>query len=159
MRLIFIHKGEKHAVDAKFGAERHHLAVDGTEIDAHILSLGQGELEFEVDGKVKRALWAREGRRIWVHVDGRSYEFDKLAAGQGAAGAGNGSLRAPMPGQVRKLLAAPGEAVVAGAVLMVLEAMKMEIRIQAPQAGRVKSIHVKESQTVDRDQLLLELDA
>jgi biotin carboxyl carrier protein len=40
----------------------------------------------------------------------------------------------------------------------VLEAMKMEIRIQAPQDGVVKTLFVKQGQTVEREQLLIEID-
>ena len=45
-----------------------------------------------------------------------------------------------------------------GQTLLVLEAMKMEIRIQAPQDGKVKKLLVKQTQTVERDQILIELE-
>ena len=42
--------------------------------------------------------------------------------------------------------------------LLVLEAMKMEFRIQAPRDGKVKALHVKQGQTVEREQVLIELE-
>ena len=46
-----------------------------------------------------------------------------------------GHLRAPMPGHVLDVRAVPGSEVAAGAVLVVLEAMKMEHSMAAPWAG------------------------
>lgn len=46
----------------------------------------------------------------------------------------------------------------AGQTLIILEAMKMEIRIVAPQDGSIKALHVAKGDVVERDQLLVELD-
>lgn len=51
-----------------------------------------------------------------------------------------GSCKAPMPGRVVAVRASPGESVVAGQSLVVLEAMKMEHVIEAPRAGIIKEI-------------------
>jgi 3-methylcrotonyl-CoA carboxylase alpha subunit len=51
----------------------------------------------------------------------------------------HGGLRAPMPGKVIALLAAPGSTVDKGTPLVVLEAMKMEHTLSAPSAGIVKA--------------------
>ena len=45
-----------------------------------------------------------------------------------------------------------------GQTLLVLEAMKMEIRIQAPRDGKVMKLLVKQAQTVERDQILIEIE-
>jgi len=63
-----------------------------------------------------------------------------------------------MPGQVRAVNVAAGDAVTKGQTLMLLEAMKMEIRIQTPQGGTVKALHVRQGQTVERGQLLIEVE-
>jgi biotin carboxyl carrier protein len=63
-----------------------------------------------------------------------------------------------MPGQVRRLAVQVGQTVNAGDVLVLLEAMKMEIRIQAPHAAKVARIAVSEGQSVEREQILVELD-
>jgi 3-methylcrotonyl-CoA carboxylase alpha subunit len=63
-----------------------------------------------------------------------------------------------MPGQVRAVNVSAGEAVEKGQTLLVLEAMKMEIRIQAPMDGVVGRLVVTEEQTVEREELLVEVD-
>jgi acyl-CoA carboxylase subunit alpha len=60
-----------------------------------------------------------------------------------------GSLASPLPGIVRRVAVRPGEAVPAGALLVVVEAMKLEHRISAPTAGRVREVLVAEGQEVD----------
>jgi biotin carboxyl carrier protein len=70
------------------------------------------------------------------------------------AAGGLAEVRAPMPGRIVKLLAAPGQEVAAGQGLVVMEAMKMENELRSPRAGRVKDLHVRELQTVDTGALL-----
>ena len=65
-----------------------------------------------------------------------------------------GGLVAPMPGQVVKILAAAGDAIIAGAPLVVLEAMKMEHTVRAPEAGTLRALHVSVGDQVDADRLL-----
>ena len=69
-----------------------------------------------------------------------------------------GHLRAPMPGHVLDVRAVPGSEVAAGAVLVVLEAMKMEHSMAAPWAGTVKTVSVKPGDRVEEgaDLVLLE---
>ncbi|MDH3306718.1 MAG: ATP-grasp domain-containing protein [Acidimicrobiia bacterium] len=65
-----------------------------------------------------------------------------------------GSLLAPMPGKVVRIVATEGAVVEAGATLLIVEAMKMEHAIAAPRAGMVASISVTEGEQVDNDQVL-----
>jgi 3-methylcrotonyl-CoA carboxylase alpha subunit len=67
-------------------------------------------------------------------------------------------LTAPMPGLVLKVLAKPGDHVIAHQTLVVLEAMKMEHSIEAPHNGTVKAVHCKEGGRVSEGQLLMELE-
>ncbi|MGH7747778.1 MAG: biotin/lipoyl-containing protein, partial [Candidatus Dormibacteria bacterium] len=54
----------------------------------------------------------------------------------------SGSLRAPMPGCVVRVLVGAGDEVDAGQPLIILEAMKMEHTVQAPHAGTVTDVRV-----------------
>ena len=60
-----------------------------------------------------------------------------------AAGAGEKSIDAPMPGKIVKLVASEGQAVKAGDVLLILEAMKMQNEILADCGGTVKAINAQ----------------
>ena len=66
-------------------------------------------------------------------------------------------VTSPMPGKVFKLVAKPGDSVSEGQVIMILEAMKMENEIVAPQAGVVDAILVKEGDMVETETVLATL--
>jgi len=65
----------------------------------------------------------------------------------------------PMPGKVVKVLVNEGDAVKKGDLLMILEAMKMEHKIIAPQDGIVKKIFFKEGERVAQEVELLKLSS
>jgi methylmalonyl-CoA carboxyltransferase small subunit len=77
-------------------------------------------------------------------------------APSGGSADGEG-VRAPLAGTVARILVEEGEAIEAGAVLVVLEAMKMETEITAPAAGTVGQVLVKPGEAVTGGQLLVEL--
>jgi propionyl-CoA carboxylase alpha chain len=72
--------------------------------------------------------------------------------------AAEGSLIAPLPGAVRRVLVVPGQRVSAGELLLTLEAMKLEHPVHAPSAGVVASLPVHPGTEVDTGELLAVLD-
>jgi biotin carboxyl carrier protein len=68
-----------------------------------------------------------------------------------------GSLSSPMPGKVVKVEVAVGETVATGQDLVVVEAMKMEIKISTPIPGTVRAVHVREGDPCDAGQVLVEV--
>ena len=70
------------------------------------------------------------------------------AAAPVITGAGE-PVNAPMPGTILKVNVTAGQAVKAGTVLVVLEAMKMENEIMAPKDGTVSQVVVSKGATVD----------
>ena len=67
-------------------------------------------------------------------------------------------IKAELAGNLWKIVVQEGQQVGADEILMILESMKMEIPVNAPDAGRVAKIHVKEGQTVQEGQLLVEVE-
>jgi acetyl-CoA carboxylase biotin carboxyl carrier protein len=67
-------------------------------------------------------------------------------------------IKAELAGNLWKIVVSEGQQVHADETLMILESMKMEIPVTAPGAGRVTKIHVKEGQTVQEGQLLIEVE-
>jgi acetyl-CoA carboxylase biotin carboxyl carrier protein len=64
---------------------------------------------------------------------------------------------AHITGTVWKIEKKVGDAVVAGDVLVILESMKMEMPIEAPEPGTVKEIRCKETESVSEGQVLVVL--
>jgi propionyl-CoA carboxylase alpha chain len=110
-------------------------------------------VELEVAGVQRRFEVHRVGDLHYVdgplgHAELRELpRFPPPAEDRAATAAG--SLASPLPGIVRRVAAAPGDRVAAGALLVVVEAMKLEHRIGAPHAGRVRELLVAEGQEVD----------
>ncbi len=126
-----------------------------------VLTNSTGQLTFRHQSQVVSLYWARHNDVIWVHFQGRSYQVEKVGQRPGRRMAERQSesyLRAPMPAQVRAVQVKPGDRVLPGDSLILLEAMKMEIRVQAPRAGRIQRVNVQQGDQVERDQLLVELE-
>ena len=68
-------------------------------------------------------------------------------------------VRAHITGTVWKILVKPGDEVTAEQTLVILESMKMEMPVEAPEAGRVASVAVVEGASVDEGDLLLSLES
>ncbi len=81
-----------------------------------------------------------------------------VAAATPAAPAGAGEpLNSPLPGTVLEVNCAPGQAVKAGEILFILEAMKMENEICAPRDGTVTAVQVGKGSVVETDAILCTL--
>lgn len=78
------------------------------------------------------------------------------AAPAGAASAS--AIKAPLPGNVVKILVSAGQAVKRGETLLVMEAMKMENNIMAEKDGTVKAIYVEVGRTVALGDALVEIE-
>jgi acetyl/propionyl-CoA carboxylase alpha subunit len=133
------------------------LRVDGESIGGSValLSASPDAVELEIDG-VRRA-YAVHRTAGWSFVDGPDgsaalAEVPRFADPNAVAHAG--SLLAPMPGSVVRVLAEAGAAVTAGQALVVLEAMKMEHTVTAPVDGTVAEVNVGPGDQVDTGQVL-----
>ncbi|MEY4376048.1 MAG: hypothetical protein RJB26_598, partial [Pseudomonadota bacterium] len=127
---------------------RHGEAVLTTALHTAALPVGVTVVR---DGARRHVFHAGESVTV-EHVDPLA---EALAAAARNAQGGHAGLRAPMPGRVVALLVAAGEKVVAGAPLLVLEAMKMEHTLTAPKAGTVVGFrHAAGDQVQDGDELV-----
>lgn len=135
--------------------------IAGKTADVEIIRSNNRQLELLIDGQRVTAYISSEGAKRWVTVNGQTFVLTKSSgAKRKSAGHDHASeLAAPMPGQVRSVNVSEGEAVKKGQTLLVLEAMKMEIRIQTSHDGVVKKLFVSQGQTVEREQILVEIEA
>ncbi|WP_434710242.1 acetyl/propionyl/methylcrotonyl-CoA carboxylase subunit alpha [Pseudomonas sp. R1-1] len=143
-----------------------HLSCEGQDRAVTLDGTGNARLSGEAliidDAGVRRALRAiRQGDALYLHWDGelrRVETYDPISAVD-ASHSHQGGLTAPMNGSIVRVLVEAGQAVEAGAQLVVLEAMKMEHSIRAPHAGVIKALHCQEGEMVGEGSALVELEA
>src|SRR5215208_7316874 len=138
------------------------VTLGGKTIHAEVLHSGDGMLDLRIDGKRLTAYISADNAKRWVTIHGQTCVLTKPTAGLrkgGHTGHAVGELSAPMPGQIRAVHVSEGDKVAKGQTLLVIEAMKMEIRVQAPIEGVVKKLFVGQGQTVEREQILVEIDS
>ncbi|HKU46335.1 MAG TPA: acetyl/propionyl/methylcrotonyl-CoA carboxylase subunit alpha, partial [Burkholderiales bacterium] len=140
--FTFLDGSTAHPVRVLFRESGVRVALNGRD---HALSgerLPDDRLLVRLDERAFKARAVRDGHDWHVFCEG---EYRKLSLRQELAGAGEdtraGSLAAPMPGKIIKVMAAPGAKVAKGQALLILEAMKMEHTITAPADGTVKEVH------------------
>ena len=110
--------------------------------------------ETDAEGSV-RVFYELNGQPRSVKVENR--EVAAAVVRRPKADPGNPShVAAPMPGVVASMAVAEGRAVVAGDLLMTIEAMKMETALHAERDGNVATLHVAAGQSVEAKDLLLE---
>jgi len=136
------------------------ITIGEQSYEVEVLRAADGQLDLLIDGRRVTAQVSSSGEARWVTMGGRTSRFIRssgAAAGR-SAHLHASNLTAPMPGQVRAVNVTAGEAVHKGQTLVVIEAMKMELRVQAPRDGVVGKVFVSVGQSVEREQLLIEVD-
>ena len=161
MKLSFEYDSESIPVDLTPTGRSYRLTIGEKTFDAEIIQAKEGKLDLLIDGQRITAYVSSDNTKRWVTVNGQTVMLTQPAAGtkqRGTAHEHASELAAPMPGQVRAVNVVEGESVTKGQTLLVLEAMKMEIRIQAPRTGKVAKLLVSQGQTVEREQVLIEVE-
>ena len=103
-----------------------------------------------------------------VSVDGKVYDVVVAPGGSieniqhttstpAPSSAGGEELKAPLAGNIFKVLVNEGDSVEEGEVVLIMEAMKMETEIRATKAGEISSVHAKEGDSVAVGDVLLSL--
>ena len=119
------------------------------------------QLTTRIDGVMRHVHALADDRRVLVHNGERRLRLQVDAAYQRLAtndAASEHRIRAPMPGRVVLVQAKPGDAVHAGDVLLVLEAMKMELALKAPRDGVVAELRAQAGDFVEADAVLATLE-
>ncbi|HXM77602.1 MAG TPA: biotin/lipoyl-containing protein [Thermoanaerobaculia bacterium] len=141
--------------------------IDGREVRFRERRSGGELTAIEISGEAVAVRVAREGERIFVWCARQAREFRAAPGSSGPPRAGgigpgrsdsSGGLIAPMPGRVRRILVAEGDAVTRGQVLLILEAMKMEHAIRAARDGRVVRLAFREGDLVEAGVVLAEVE-
>ncbi len=132
------------------------IDVDGDAHQALVVTSGPDAIVLEVDGVRRRFSLARSGSRWFVHGPlGNAELVEQPRFASRSVDDTIGGCLAPMPGIVRQVLVAVGDRVDKGAVMVVLEAMKMEHPLVAHAPGTVKEVRVEVGQMVDPDAVMV----
>ena len=154
-RLDFVVEG--HADTFNLHLDDGPLSVSLVQRDVRSISLrlNQGEQSPEL-----LRLGARQfGEDLLLHHAGQRYKFHPARPFEfeGSQDSGANAIRAPMPGRIVALQCATGDKVEAQQVLMVMEAMKMELALRAPRDGEVAEIRAAVGDIVEADVVLVAL--
>ncbi len=162
----FQHNGQTHQITLELQSDDTLRAIiDGRSIALRASRTVNGAWLIDMNGIRHTVYTAAQGNERHVHADGQSFTLTVPDARESArrrsthSADGTAALNAQMPGKVTTVLAAAGDHVERGQTLMILEAMKMEIRVNAPEAGIVMRLLVETGQIVERGQLLAEISA
>ena len=104
-----------------------------------------------LDGVRHRVPATRSGDTLLVLVNGTTWALDLVdpLLPPRTEGAGGDRLTAPMPGRIVSVNVEPGAPVKRGEVLLVLEAMKVQLRLSAPRDGIVAAVRAQQGELVD----------
>ena len=116
-----------------------------------------GRIAVELDGNREWAAITRLGEDVTLRWRGETWrlELPDPAVAAEARDESGGRLAAPIPGQVTGVHAVPGQMVVRGEVLVVLEAMKTVFRLTAPADGTVAEVLCRAGEMVEEEQVLV----
>ncbi|MDZ4771155.1 MAG: biotin/lipoyl-containing protein [Chloroflexota bacterium] len=162
MITAFEYAGETVTVDlTPLGDGRMRAVIGARVYTVGVTTLPDGGVTLDLDGARHTVYSALQGTDRLVALDGAVYTLasPETRTGKQRTAAASGALVAGMPGVVREVLVRAGDSVTRGAAVVVLEAMKMEIRVAAPHAGVVTRLHVAVGDVVTRGQLLAEVSA
>jgi acetyl/propionyl-CoA carboxylase alpha subunit len=133
------------------------LRVDAEDLpEARLHACTPERVDLEVAGvRTRYAIAAGDDGRVWVNTDDGQVDLhEQPRFADPTEALEEGTLVAPMPGTVVRLLAQVGTEVGAGQPLLVLEAMKMEHEFAAPTDGTVTELRVEEGAAVEAGAVL-----
>ena len=168
MKIQLDHNSQTYSLDLAQTGKKAIVTLNGQTYTVEILRAGDGwlDLRFSASPSVPESVFTAhispDGTKRWVTINGQTFMLTQstgAAKRSGAAHHAAGALTAPMPGQIRAVQVAEGETVSKGQTLVVVEAMKMEIKVAAPFEGVVKTVKAKPGQTVEKDELLVEMES
>lgn len=160
MQYMYIYNGNTHTIDIARQADGSLVATIGDETyTVNASQIANGGWLLHINGERAIAQLATSGDERYIQLDGQHYTLEKSDPRRRKSGATahGGDLTAQMPGQIINVRVQAGDRVEVGDVLVVLEAMKMEIRVTATQAGTVDNILVNVGDVVERGQILAEI--
>jgi 3-methylcrotonyl-CoA carboxylase alpha subunit len=159
--LAFLHRGQRIEMTAQGAGGDYRISHEGGVDQVEGARLTGGALSLRINGQARRFAVTHDRARVVVHDGERRLSLQPVAvyspAGAGET-AGDGRVRAPMPGRVVVVRIKPGDTVAAGQELLVMEAMKMELALKAPRDGVVAEVRAAGGDFVEADAVMVTLE-
>jgi 3-methylcrotonyl-CoA carboxylase alpha subunit len=158
--------------DYEYGGKVYHLSIkedknifkveiDGEDVPTEVLVFNAGFLKFSIGNRVHKSVVSKDKDVVNVFMDGMVYRLKEHKAGApkpASKDEAEGTLNSPISGKVVKVLVKNGDVVTKDQELLIIEAMKMEHKVKAPYAGKVKTVNFKVDDQVDIGQLLVDVE-
>jgi biotin carboxyl carrier protein len=159
-RLAVAVDGYQHQVTVQVTGSEISVSVDGTPVRVTLPDGSEGARQPEwvlIDDRPYEIVYERDLQ--WLRAWGGLHRLEvrDLEAGVEYPRRSDGRVKAPIPGQITRLMVVVGQVVALGDPLLVLEAMKMENVLRTPCAGEVRAVHVAPGQNVALNQVLVEI--
>ena len=161
MKYTYQYQNTAYSFDLTPSGKAYRAALGDKTVTVEIVRAEDGRLDIMIDGQPASASVSLDGAKRWVTLNGQTLLLTKALQTRNNTSHDEhsaGLLLSPMPGQVRALQTTPGQKVARGQTLLVIEAMKMEIKVAAPFDGTIKTVLVQVGQTVEKEQLLAEME-
>ncbi|MBD3169814.1 MAG: hypothetical protein GF307_10055 [candidate division Zixibacteria bacterium] len=162
--MDLIYKSEIISGEISKTGDGYHLKAGDNELDFTISELSPGIYSLISNGKIVKAFVASDDEKIYVNVEGNTYDFeipkdDAELRSEQAGGEDAYQVLPPMPSKVVKVLVEAGQEVAEGTGLVVLESMKMENLVKSKVAAVVEAVNFKDGDLVDTGQVVIQLKA
>ena len=159
--LAFAHLGQTWTALAHGHGGRYRIELADEVHEVEDARLTGDLLGLRIHGQARRFRILRHGTRLTLHDGEQRTAVETVPAYRRtdmAEASGSGKIVAPMPGRVVLVKARPGDAVVAGQELLVMEAMKMELAVKASRDGVVADVRAAAGDFVEADTVLVALE-
>ena len=159
--LAFAHLGQTWTALAHGHGGRYRIELADEVHEVEDARLTGDLLGLRIHGQARRFRILRHGNRLTLHDGEQRTAVETVPAYRRtdmAEASGSGKILAPMPGCVVLVKARPGDEVVAGQELLVMEAMKMELAVKASRDGVVADVRAAAGDFVEADTVLVALE-
>jgi biotin carboxyl carrier protein len=141
-------KLEVNGIVYDIGIMQHKVKINNRELD---LIANMNEEKIMIYGKTYHLDFEEEGEPSLMIINGMTYLVSKSSVSHTSVR----DLKAPISGKVVDILTTNGIAIKEGQVLIILEAMKMEIQIKSPVSKEIREIKVSKGQSVKTGDVLI----
>jgi len=152
--LDLVANGQHHRV--RVDRRRGTVETDGRSWGVRSVASEPGRMSLEVDGNIHAYQVNVDRHAITIGFQGAVHVFKQPEAfgDSDEEAGGDGAVAAPMPGKILEVAHVEGQEVEAGQTVVVMEAMKMELSLQAPIAGRIEKLKARTGDQVARGDVL-----